>query len=80
MLYGYGGLGSGEADGGRYVPETPGDPCVGARVLLLKDEAGRKDKVYLYDSQKDERVFRSGRYSPPPKRVCAVRECAECVD
>lgn len=51
------------------VPEAPGDAVVGARVLILKDEAGRKDKVYLYDSQKDERVFHNGRYSPPPKRV-----------
>jgi hypothetical protein len=69
MLYGYRKLRSSEADGNRFLPETPGDPCVGARVLILKDEAGRKDKVYLYDSQKDERIFCSGRYSPPPKRV-----------
>jgi hypothetical protein len=80
MLYGYGVMGAGETDEGRFLPEVPGDPCVGARVLILKDEAGRKDKVYLYDSQKDERVFRSDRYSPPPKRVCIGRGQADCVD
>ena len=40
-----------------------------ARVLILKDEAGRKDKVFLYDSQGDEQTFNNGRYSPVPKRV-----------
>ena len=67
------------ADGNRFLPEALGDPCVAARVLILKDEAGRKDKVYLYDSQKDDRVFRSGRYSPPPKRVCHSRDQADVM-
>jgi len=52
-----------------YLPEGTSDPIPEARVLILKDEAGRKDKVYLYDSQGDEETFRNGRYSPVPKRV-----------
>ena len=40
-----------------------------ARVLILKDEAGRKDKVFLFDSQGDGEVLGDGRYSPIPKRV-----------
>ena len=52
-----------------YHPEGPIDPLTGARVLILKDEAGRKDKVLLYDSHGDERTFRSGQCSPAPKRV-----------
>lgn len=40
-----------------------------ARVLILKDEAGRKDKVFLYDSYGDQQSLQNGRYSPLPKRV-----------
>lgn len=52
-----------------YLPEAATDPVNEARVLILKDEAGRKDKVFLYDSQGDEQTFHNGRYSPVPKRV-----------
>lgn len=52
-----------------YLPEGPTDPIHEARVLILKDEAGRKDKVFLYDSQGDGELLRDGRYSPIPKRV-----------
>ena len=40
-----------------------------ARILILKDEAGRKDKVFLYDSHGDQQSLHDGRYSPLPKRV-----------
>jgi hypothetical protein len=52
-----------------YLPEGHTDLVRDARVLILKDEAGRKDKVFLYDSHGDEAMFRAGRYSPLPKRV-----------
>lgn len=53
----------------RYLPEGPIDPVIDARVLILKDEAGRKDKVFLYDSHGDQQSLHNGRYSPLPKRV-----------
>ena len=62
----------------RYLPEGSSDPVNEARVLILKDEAGRKDKVFLYDSQGDEQTFRNGRYSPPPKRVYPQRYLVNC--
>lgn len=62
----------------RYLPEGSSDPVNELRVLILKDEAGRKDKVFLYDSQGDEQTFRNGRYSPPPKRVCPQRYLLNC--
>lgn len=46
-----------------------------ARVLILKDEAGRKDKVFLYDSHGDQVALQNGRFSPLPKRVGAC--CCE---
>ena len=53
----------------RYLPEGPSDPVMETRVLILKDEAGRKDKVFLYDSHSDLQSLYNGRYSPLPKRV-----------
>ena len=38
-------------------------------MLILKEEAGRKDKIFLYDSQGDEQTFHNDRYSPVPRRV-----------
>jgi hypothetical protein len=67
LLYGYGYL-SFNANY-RYLPEGSSDLVNEARVLILKDEAGRKDKIFLYDSHGDEQTFRNGRYSPIPKRV-----------
>ena len=39
------------------------------RVLILKDEAGRKDKIILYDSEGVQQSFSDGQYAPMPKRV-----------
>jgi hypothetical protein len=52
----------------RYLPDGPTDSVSDVRVLILKDEAGRKDKQFLYDSRGEE-VPHDGRYSPLPKRV-----------
>lgn len=74
LLYGYSRKSEGELTIS-YLPEPATDPVNETRVLILKDEAGRKDKVFLYDSQGDEQTFHNGRYSPVPKRV-VVPPCA----
>lgn len=52
-----------------YLSEGPSDHAHEARVLILKEEAGRKDKAILYDSQGDEQTLHNDRFSPVPKRV-----------
>jgi hypothetical protein len=59
----------GSAKCASYLPEGPTDPVMEARVLILKDEAGRKDKCFLYDSHGDLLSLHNGRFSPLPKRV-----------
>jgi len=64
----------------RYLPQGSSDLVNEARVLILKDEAGRKDKIFLYDSHRDEQTFRNGRYSPVPKRVWSWRTARLIAD
>lgn len=54
------------------MPDAPTDPVRNARVLILKDEAGRKDKIYLYDSHGTAGEFAAGHYSPGPRRVSSI--------
>jgi hypothetical protein len=56
----------------RYLPDENVDHLHDVRVVLVKDESGRRDKVVLYDSHGDDTHFHRGQSSPLPRRVLST--------